>query len=123
MADWCRRQGIDVVVGSHPHVAQPIDTAARVVWSLGNFVSNQRKRYQDGGLNVRIRLFLHRPPRVEMLPHWVWKAAEEGRYRYYILPAYAAGMVAGMDSADHQTFLQSLDDNRTVAGAVDEVVL
>lgn len=123
VADWCRRQGIDVVVGSHPHVAQPIDTAARVVWSLGNFVSNQRKRYQDGGLNVRIRLFLHHPPRVEMLPHWVWKAAEEGRYRYYILPAYAAGMVAGMDSADHQTFLQSLDDNRTVAGAVDEVVL
>lgn len=123
MADWCRRQGIDVVVGSHPHVAQPIDTAARVVWSLGNFVSNQRKRYQDGGLNVRIRLFTNRPPQVEMLPHWVWKAAEGGRYRYYILPAYVAGVVAGMDSTDHQTFLQSLNDNRTVAGAVDEVVL
>lgn len=123
VADWCRRQGIDLVVGSHPHVAQPIDTAAQVVWSLGNFVSNQRKRYQDGGLSVRIRLSMHRPPRVEMLPHWVWKAAVKGQYRYYVLPAYVAGEVAGMDSTDHRTFMQSLNDNRAIAGAVDEVVL
>ena len=50
LAAWCRRQGVDAVIGSHPHVAQPVDTAQRVVWSLGNFVSNQRRRYCDGGL-------------------------------------------------------------------------
>lgn len=123
LADWCRRQGIDVVVGSHPHVAQPVDTAAKVVWSLGNFVSNQRNRYQDGGLNVRVTLSMGREPVIESLLHWVWTPVEEGRRRYYVLPAYICGKDVGMDSLTNELFVRALEDNRAVAGEVGEVVL
>lgn len=123
VAEWCRRKGVDAVIGSHPHVAQPVDTAARVVWSLGNFVSNQRNRYQDGGLNVRVRLAHGRRPEIEIMPHWVWCPTEEGRRRYYVVPAYVSGREIGMDSLTNQAFRQAVEDNRTVAGAVNEVVL
>lgn len=123
VAAWCRMQGIDAVIGSHPHVAQPVDTAQRVVWSLGNLVSNQRNRYQNGGLNVRLRLSSVRRPRIEVLPHWVWCPVEEGRRRYYVVPAYVSGRAIGMDSLANRAFEQALEDNRTVAGAVEEAAL
>lgn len=55
------QEGADIVVGGHPHVLQPFekrrftdrygDSKERlVIWSLGNFVSNQLKRYTDGGM-------------------------------------------------------------------------
>lgn len=41
-----------MVVGSHPHVIQPwvADSSHVVLYSLGNLVSGQRRRYTDGGL-------------------------------------------------------------------------
>jgi poly-gamma-glutamate synthesis protein (capsule biosynthesis protein) len=60
VADFCRRQGVELIIGSHPHVAQPIecDSAARwaTVYSLGNMVSNRQWRYSDGGLMVEVAL-------------------------------------------------------------------
>lgn len=53
MARWLKDEGVDLIIGSHPHTVQPfqVDDKGRiVVYSLGNFVSNQRKRYSDGGL-------------------------------------------------------------------------
>ena len=52
LADFLRRYGADLIVGSHPHVIQPCeyDSTHAVFYSLGNFVSNQRRRYCDGGL-------------------------------------------------------------------------
>ncbi len=59
------RAGVDLVLGSHPHVVQPIEimevalddgTMARgaVVYSMGNFISNQRDRYTDCGIIFNI---------------------------------------------------------------------
>ncbi len=50
--------GVDIVIGSHPHVLQPIYYTQDhfVVYSLGNFVSNQRTAPRDGGVMVRIEL-------------------------------------------------------------------
>ena len=123
LAEWCERQGIDAVIGSHPHVAQPVDTARRVVWSLGNLVSNQRNRFQDGGLSVRLRVGRGRRPEIEVLPYWVWCPTEEGRRRYYVVPSYVPGPEIGMDSLANRTFERALEDNRRVAGAVNEVRL
>ena len=52
MAEWLLKQGVDAVIGSHPHVVQPIEyvTVERengvsytgvVAYSLGNFLSGQ----------------------------------------------------------------------------------
>ena len=56
MADFMRRSGVDIILGSHPHVVQPfeVDDRGVTLYSLGNFVSNQRTRYRDGGLIATI---------------------------------------------------------------------
>ncbi len=48
-ANWAFNSGADLIVGTHPHVLQPVevriesdDTVKAVAWSLGNFVSFQR---------------------------------------------------------------------------------
>lgn len=58
--------GADLVVGAHPHVAQPVKTydlerAGQpknfvVAYSLGNFISAQRKEHTDGGLIFEVEL-------------------------------------------------------------------
>lgn len=64
LADWLIRQGVDHVIGSHPHVLQPMEikkdarTPARhvIVYSLGNFISNMSKENTDGGAMVKLEL-------------------------------------------------------------------
>ncbi len=60
IANFCFTNGSDLVIGAHPHVVQPMEWRKEknqaVVYSLGNFVSGQRKRYTDGGGMVRIDL-------------------------------------------------------------------
>ncbi|WP_418991408.1 CapA family protein [Alistipes sp.] len=77
LAAFLRRHGADLIVGSHPHVVQPweADSAHVVLYSLGNFVSNQRRRYTDGGLVARIGAAKHPDGRMtyslETIPVWV----------------------------------------------------
>lgn len=51
-------QGVEIVIGSHPHVLQPIiyELNHFVVYSLGNFLSNQRTAPRDGGAMVRVEI-------------------------------------------------------------------
>jgi poly-gamma-glutamate synthesis protein (capsule biosynthesis protein) len=56
--------GADAIIGSHPHVVQPIEyveverdnknVKALVVWSLGNYISNMSPSPKDYGLFVRL---------------------------------------------------------------------
>ena len=62
-AGFLARNGCNLIVGGHPHVVQPIHKIAvdkadsvLVAWSLGNFVSNQRWRYSDGGIMLEVTL-------------------------------------------------------------------
>jgi poly-gamma-glutamate synthesis protein (capsule biosynthesis protein) len=59
--DFLFGEGVDVVLGGHPHVLQPYELKIRsdrfgiqksrlVIYSLGNFISSQRKPYRDGGI-------------------------------------------------------------------------
>ena len=90
LAAFLRRHGVDVVVGSHPHVVQPweADSTHVVLYSLGNLVSNQRRRYTDGGLVAEIEALRHPEGRMtyrtQTFPVWV------SLPRYRILPPQAA---------------------------------
>jgi poly-gamma-glutamate capsule biosynthesis protein CapA/YwtB (metallophosphatase superfamily) len=92
--------GVDVVLGSHPHVVQPIEhvfeysgwkvTDKFVVYSLGNFVSNQRWQYSDSGLVA----YVHLEKRglrtyvtgVSYLPVYVQRTNVSGRTAFRVLP-------------------------------------
>jgi poly-gamma-glutamate synthesis protein (capsule biosynthesis protein) len=63
LAHFLARHGCDLIIGAHPHVVQPfskIPVAGKdsvlVIYSLGNFVSNQRDRYRNGGIALDLTL-------------------------------------------------------------------
>lgn len=77
---FMRRKGVDVIIGSHPHVIQPATCDPEqgiTLYSLGNFVSNQSKRYTDGGLIavIDVTRIADEPLRysLELIPVWVWR--------------------------------------------------
>lgn len=96
IAAYCIRHGVKLVIGSHPHVIQPVewdkDKDVLVAWSLGNFVSGQRKEFTDGGLMLRVDLqrdtITHkvRIDSVGYLLEWVYRTRNANQ-DYYILPA------------------------------------
>ena len=88
--------GVDIVIGSHPHVIQPMEYSKRndheflTVFSLGNFVSNQRAERKDGGAMLRLsfkktgnNILISRK---EYIPVWVHKFIENEKYHFQILP-------------------------------------
>lgn len=63
LADFLVGEGVELVIGGHPHVIQPMemrcDSAGRnhlVVYSLGNFISNMKKADTRGGAMVEAHL-------------------------------------------------------------------
>ena len=55
LANWLLQQGVTHIIGSHPHVIQPMELRTNgteqhiIVYSLGNFISNMSKANTDGG--------------------------------------------------------------------------
>jgi poly-gamma-glutamate capsule biosynthesis protein CapA/YwtB (metallophosphatase superfamily) len=98
LAGFLLKNGIDCIIGSHPHVIQPIrkyyknpadsSTYNVVVYSLGNFISNQGERYRDGGLMVEIELQKTEKTKVKdykIDPVFVYKPSKPGGGEYFIL--------------------------------------
>ena len=99
LAQFFFRQGVDAIIGSHPHVVQPVrlyypthDSAQYklVVYSLGNLVSNQRDRYRDGG--ILFELNLEKTNRTiirdySYTPVWVNKPEVDGKTIFQLVPA------------------------------------
>lgn len=94
--------GADFILGAHPHIIQPFEKfkssnkkldSGFVVYSLGNFISNQRWRYSDGGVifnfYVTKNIFTDSLSlsKVTYLPIWVFKGETEKGKEYIILPA------------------------------------
>lgn len=64
LADWLIKEGADLVIGSHPHVIQPMEIRRDeqgapvnlIVYSLGNLISNMSEVNTDGGAIVKVVL-------------------------------------------------------------------
>lgn len=64
LADFLVEQGVDLIIGGHPHVIQPMKVVHNekeqkdvlVVYSLGNFISNMKTADTRGGALVRARV-------------------------------------------------------------------
>lgn len=61
LADFMIKEGVDIVIGGHPHVVQPMkastDSTGRktlVVYSLGNMISNMTAANTRGGAFARV---------------------------------------------------------------------
>jgi hypothetical protein len=98
LASFILSHGADVIIGSHPHVIQPVElifgadsaVSGLVVYSLGNYVSNQRAQYKDGGIMFNLNLIKTasgtRINNYSYIPSWVYRKDLAGRSVFYILP-------------------------------------
>lgn len=101
--------GVDIILGSHPHVLQPIEllesigkySSPVVVYSMGNFISNQRyeilkNRYTEDGIIVKIKIKKNLQKKalaidqVSYVPTWVHKYYLNGKAVYEIIPVLDA---------------------------------
>ena len=126
LADWLIGKGVSLVIGSHPHVIEPMIlsyaadslTNRLVMYSMGNFVSNQRKRYTDGGAAVSLTVTKTesglRIDDASYLLTWVYTPVESGRLKFYVLPAaeYEENLEIPADSLSRSKMKLFLEDSR-----------
>jgi poly-gamma-glutamate capsule biosynthesis protein CapA/YwtB (metallophosphatase superfamily) len=98
LAAYCHRLGIRIVIGSHPHVIEPMvaqkdslgNIAEMTVYSLGNFISNQRDRYKNGGalftLTLKREVDIVRLINPGYILAWVHTSTRSGKLSYQVLP-------------------------------------
>lgn len=107
MINW----GADVILGSHPHVVQPSEMievngeAKYIIYSMGNFVSNQRrgasgypkthKELSEDSMLVHLE-FVKDPKtqktviqKVDHIPTWLWRYSQDGTYQFRVIPVPA----------------------------------
>jgi poly-gamma-glutamate capsule biosynthesis protein CapA/YwtB (metallophosphatase superfamily) len=127
VADHCFKNGADLVIGAHPHVIQPMEWDKNknqlIAYSLGNFVSGQRKRYTDGGAMINVELekvsyasdsSKTRIDTANYILQWVYRT-EIGK-NYYMLPVQKfekdTTFIADQESRD--AFKVFVDDSRAL---------
>lgn len=129
VAEFCFRKGAKLVIGAHPHVLQPMEWRKEkdqfVVYSLGNYVSGQRKRYTDGGALAYIGLekIAYRPDSAithidsaSYFLHWVYRT-EDTKKDYYMLPVLKEehdSISIIKDAASRAAFKTFVNDSRAL---------
>lgn len=104
LAQLLINEGVGLILGSHPHMVQEMEFLRAedgiheglVVYSMGNFLSNQRNEIlkmngtEDG---IIPRVILHRDTddaviirKAQFIPTWVSRIEKEGNYIYEIIP-------------------------------------
>jgi Bacterial capsule synthesis protein PGA_cap len=126
------KAGADIIIGSHPHVVQPVNyfntnggslDTGFVAYSLGNFISNQRWRFSDAGviLNIRISKDIKRDSvylsDISYIPTWVFKGKTKKGKEFIILPAtkfYNDSINSYLTSSDKEKMHQAFKDTKFI---------
>jgi len=112
LADMLFRSGVDIILGSHPHVIQPTQTldydgkTKFIAYSMGNFLSNQRvetlvpygmseqvSKYTEDGIIIDIEIEKKGSTKeisiknINYIPLWVYKGVKEnGTAEHIVYP-------------------------------------
>ena len=130
-------QGVDMVLGSHVHVLQPMEAQkisidgrekdCFVIYSMGNFISNQRWRYSDCGVILNLNIIKTPSDGVKIaeagyIPVWVHTYRTGDRLNFRVLPVdeaienYQADKENLLSEKDYQRLLQVKQDVTAVLG-------
>jgi len=126
LADWLIEQGVDHVIGSHPHVLQPIEVIRDahtpdkhlVVYSLGNFISNMSKKKTDGGAMVKLEL--KKIGEITRLEHceysfvWTSRPILSKKKNFEVYPS--SFLLKPVQNEEYKSFSFFLQDARTLYG-------
>jgi poly-gamma-glutamate synthesis protein (capsule biosynthesis protein) len=128
LAQFLVGHGADMIIGSHPHVVQPIrmekvampdgsQKEALVVYSLGNFISNQQQPNTDGGILFQVDLLKTKgSPEVRIGKHGiipVWRYIHKpanSKATFYAVPVARAeknlDLIPGMPLSAQNSMLK-----------------
>lgn len=103
LANWLHKQGVQAVIGAHPHVVQPLeitrsesnDIVGITAFSLGNLISNQRSENRKKGSILEIVLDISGEnteiESVRQHPTLVKREARGKQYKFEVtLPSWPA---------------------------------
>jgi poly-gamma-glutamate synthesis protein (capsule biosynthesis protein) len=131
ITEFCFANGAQLVIGAHPHVLQPMEWRKEknqlVTYSLGNFVSGQRKRYTDGGSMLYLEL-----EKIKYAPdsavttidsagyvlEWIYRTTAAPK-KYYVMPVPASEddtLKFIRDAVSKQAFKTFVEDSRKLFG-------
>lgn len=118
--------GVDVIIGSHPHVVQPVTTIKSsdnkhetiVAYSLGNFLSNQSRdqfsQYTEDGLMLNIDISKSnggdaKVDKVTCIPTWLNKYynSKTAKYVYEIIPIASKSELDKIDNLSESKLKKS----------------
>jgi poly-gamma-glutamate capsule biosynthesis protein CapA/YwtB (metallophosphatase superfamily) len=124
--------GADIILGSHPHVVQPVRffktenarlDSGVICFSLGNFLSNEFRRRADAGviMNLRLTRDLAKDSiylsAVDFVPTWTYRGTHPAMRRHVILPAewgYGEHEFAFLGRQDKARMRQAFNDTKAV---------
>ena len=121
LADWLAIQGVDLIIGGHPHVVEPMevryseehDKNVLLVYSMGNFISNQSDIDTRGGAMVKVSLKMMNGHAVIVEPRYklffVQKPRAAGE-NYVLIPEARPDLLRLDSKAEFTRFMQRTHD-------------
>lgn len=125
--------GVDIIIGSHPHVVQPVemikssngDNDTLVVYSLGNLISNQREEilgttYTEDGLMITIDIAKDNleeeayVSNVTCIPTWVNKYTSGSKLVYEIVPLEDKTSLNNIENLPYSKLEQSYENTSSL---------
>lgn len=131
--DFFAENGVDIVLGSHPHVIEPDGFIEKdghrmyYIFSLGNFLSNQRREYMDqpygeDGVILEMNIKPYDDKRIyaaDVFYHPTWVKRTKTPLKYEIVPVYEglSGSLGGINEADKAKLAESKDRTLSILKA------
>ena len=121
LADWLVSQGVDLIIGGHPHVVEPMEMRyskefeknVLLVYSMGNFISNQSDIDTRGGAMVKVSLRMENGRAVIVEPRYklffVQKPVARGQ-NYVLIPEARPDLLRPDSKGEFTRFMQRTHD-------------
>ena len=139
LAELLFENGVDIILGSHPHVLQPMEKKTIkledgttkncfVIYSLGNFMSGQTKENTRSSVILNIDITKNGESgktvlnKVEYIPIYMYKSPTGSIQKYKVLDIektitnYENGQDVSIGQATHTTLKKELEQIKTTMG-------
>lgn len=115
LADFLVNQGVDMIIGAHPHVVQPMKVVRNkkenkdvlIVYSLGNFISNMKTADTRGGALVKATIIRDNYGKAKFhhaVYDTLFAAKPEGESNFMVIPSWMPEKIPASQKYHWQIF-------------------
>ena len=137
-ADFLFKNGVDIVLGGHPHVLQPMEKRTVmlddgttkdgfIIYSLGNFMADQNAKNTKDSIILDLTITKHvdgtvKIDKAEYIPIYLYKDSSSKEKKFKILNIeksilnYDSGISTNIDKALYNTLKKELENIKNIVG-------